>query len=323
MGQLYEKFLTAPKNVQVGIYKKGFAPFLDDEDQQGIKSTEDVSKQLDAIHQQHQTEAMSAINKGEIGYDLDPKTGQPNWWQKQMVPNPNGSMLPPIEQHVPLNGITKKYLQDSINQGQLPDPTTGKYVDASYQPPTPLGRMTTDQFQDLLNARQGQPDAVDRFQDILNQRMGQGSQEALQDQPDSDVQSNFNFPSAPPSTNLSTQPQLTPASQAALAAQKNVGNLLQQGNESTIGNDALSAIGQTYLHDVPSAIGKGFDFVNTFLGGQPSMQPMQDTSTNPVPSGQMTPMDNALISAQLRQRMQQPTDTDDSNADLTSGQWGP
>lgn len=318
-GQLYAKFLSLPKSVQTGIYQKGGAPFLNDENETGMKDLSAVSDKLDALHTQHTSDVVQGVIKGDVGYDIDPKTNQPSWWVKRTIPNPadpsGKAGLPPIEVHEPANPIIKAYLARAVNQGIMPDPVTGKLADTN-NPPTPGQRPTEEQFQQTLNQRANQPDDTDRFQQVLNQRIGQ-QQGQLASQMDSDIPSEFNQPNSPPSTNLVTQPQLTPASSAALLARSKLSNILGTNSESTAGSDALDALGQTYGHDVPQAIGNAYDYVNTFLGGHPST-PTPDLSTQPVPATPLSPVDAALQAAQMKQQQQiQP-----SPQFQTSDDWG-
>lgn len=338
-GQLYAQFLSKSKPIQVGIYKAGGAPFLNDANNTGMKDLSAVSDKLDALHQQHTSDVVQGVIKGDVGYDIDPTTKQPNWWVKRTIPNPadptGKAGLPPIEVHEPANPIIKAYLARAVNQGIMPDPVTGKLADTT-NPPTPNQRPTEDQFQQILNQRANAPDDTDRFQQVLNQRAG--IQPQTPTQPDSDLPLDSNistyFDNLPPSTNSTTLPtQLTPASTAALALRQKIGNALpsmsgissMQGMGDVV-NDMGNAIGQTYLRDPSALADKGYDYVKSFLTGQGSEQqptPFSDNqgmltgiNSDYIPKAPLSSVDAALAAARAKQQQLMQPDYSNSNSNF-------
>lgn len=331
-GQLYSQFLSQPKPIQVGMYKKGFAPFLNDDEDSGVKDIQQVSDKLDAIHQQHTSDVVQGVIKGDVGYDIDPISKQPNWWVKRSIPNPadptGKAGLPPIEVHEPANPIVKAYLARAVNSGIMPDPITGKLADTNSLP-TPNARMSEDQFQQVLNARAGQPDATDKFQAILDQRAGIN-------QPQSQVAQfppQYNQPSAPQGDSSTLPSQLTPASTAALAARSGLlGKLgstggftdaLDLSDPNSLLSNAKDAIGQTYGTDLINKGKSAYDYVSAFLSGQGNPQGSIAPATDVIPQTPLSspqflqsPRDNALAAMRAKQQPQQ--DDNNSNVDLSS-----
>lgn len=177
--QLYAKFLTSPKTVQMGIYKAGGAPFLDDSEDSGLTGLQDVSEKLDKIHDFHIQTVADGLLTGKIGYDLV-DNGQggktPSIYMMREIDNPDPQdrlLRPKIQIKEPASQVVKTYIERGVNSGQIPDLVSGK-LPQSDALPTPKPTLNTDQFQQILNARaNGQaPDAVDRFQQTLNARAG-------------------------------------------------------------------------------------------------------------------------------------------------------
>lgn len=175
--QLYAKFLTLPKSVQLGMYKNGGAPFLDDDQDSGLNLLTNASDKLDKLNQAHTDTVSDRLLKGDMGYDLV-DNGQggktANFYTLREIDNPDPQdrlLRPKIQIKEAASPLLMHYVNSAINQGQIPDPVSGKIAESG-NPPDQTPKLNTDQFQQILNSRASNqtPLDTDRFQQTLDAR---------------------------------------------------------------------------------------------------------------------------------------------------------
>lgn len=245
--QLYAKFTSLPDEQKVGIYKKGLAPWLDygGEDKTGSDLIQHVQDNLQKERSSIQSEITKDLANGKIGFDEKDEKGNPKWWRLQDIPSPQGPMFPNVLAKVPLNPVATHFLGDAVNKGIIPNPETGimatEAPDAAAKP-----QMTTDQFQQVLNARQGKPDTIDTFQQVLNQRAGLSQAQTIAQAGNYQTPSaQSSFSSVDPARLANAQPEDPFVAAHNYLASPKLGTDLSNTSQAvvTTGNNVMDAIG--------------------------------------------------------------------------------
>lgn len=241
-GNLYTKYMGLPPDQKANIYKKGLVPWMDlgGEDQSGTDLVAAAAKKTSDHLDEYASHVSSAIQEGKVKPHKNPD-GSINW--TQIVEQPSKTPgLPPEQVEVPAFDATLMYINRAINSGLTPDPKTGKMA-AEAPDAAPKPQMTTDQFQQILNARQGKPDAVDNFQNVLNQRAGISNGEKFGPYQIPSAQPSFS--SVDPARLANAQPQDPFVAAHNYLASPRVGTDLSNINQDvvTTGNNVMDAIG--------------------------------------------------------------------------------
>lgn len=168
MGQLYSQYMGLSPDKQANLYRHGYVPWLDagGEDQTGTELQAAVNKVVNNHKDEMANKMSEGFQAGKIKYDPKSPTGY-----TQIVDVPPiapGMASTPTE--VPANSSTVDYINLAIQKGLMRDPKTGKL--ASQTDPVQGPPMSTDQFQQILNARAQGGNDTDRFQQVLNQHAG-------------------------------------------------------------------------------------------------------------------------------------------------------
>lgn len=298
-GNLYTKYMGLPPDQKANIYKKGLVPWMDlgGEDQSGTDLVVAAAKKTSDHLDEYASHVSSAIQEGKVKPHKNPD-GSINW--TQIVEQPSKTPgLPPEQVEVPAFDATLMYINRAINSGLTPDPKTGKMA-AEAPDAAPKPQMTTDQFQQILNVRQGKPDAIDNFQNVLNQRAGISNGEKFGPYQAPSVQSSFSSVASAPvapdpfvvAHNYLTSP----------AASQDTSNTLQ--NVSGIGQnviDALKGFGTDILNAPKVMSNAALRLLGGVGGGQYGQLPMTQTDS------QMPAVDPVVQALRARQSL--PDDT--------------
>lgn len=319
--QMMSRFYSLPSNVQAGIYKQGGAQFINP--QSGMKmlqtAADDKEKMLDA----HTNQIGENLATGKINYDVG-SDGKPQFYALQ---DDETDPLGQKKKKVPLNTIQLALLDRGFKKGIIPNPFNPETApDAVDKTP-----KTTDDMIGVLNARQKAPISTSDW----NNLSPEGKATFAQYNPGTDM--NLEGYKLPPQdiplpttgpvarSNMSLSPynygspmqfkspvgeQYGPAipddftNDSAVKAHRAIASALSGVANSSVPNDALDAIGQTYFKDLPNAVGRGADWLGSLFTGDSSTPPPDSFQTTVVPS-RLSAVDAAMIAAQQRQRQQQ------------------
>lgn len=298
MGQLYSQYMGLSPDKQANLYRHGYVPWLDagGEDQTGTELQAAVNKKINDHKDDMANKMSEGFQAGKIKYDPKSPTGY-----TQIVDVPPiapGMASTPTE--VPANSSTVDYINLAIQKGLMRDPKTGKL--ASQTDPVQGPPMSTDQFQQILNARAQGGDDTDRFQQVLNQRALGQSAVAQVPKP--------SFSSVAPAQLANAQPQQSVDPFVAIH------NVITNPQTPQMLGDLGSQVGQfagqmvssvgSMLHNIPTQMSNA---ALRLLGGQGGGQYGQIPLY--TPDAQQPAVDPAVLAALKAQQQQSQPDLGD------------